>query len=166
MATVTHYANGPFSGQAISASQTTSGASTEGAVYAVSNVLDFSPTTKFASSSGGAVVANAINGAFEVLAIGANTHVIGAYVTVIEPATATVTADLGIGGGGAELLAAADIAAAAGTTYANLVTSSGSVAVGGGMYFASADTIDLQSLVAAPIVGKVRVTALCFSPVV
>jgi hypothetical protein len=163
MATVTHYASGPYKGLAISASQQTSGASTEGGIYAVSNVLDF--TTKYASSSGGAVVANAINGAFEVLAIGANTHVIGAYITVIEPATATVTADLGIAGGGAELLAAVDVAAAAGTSYANLVTSTGSIAVGGGMYFSAADTIDLQSLIAAPLVGKLRVTALCFSPV-
>lgn len=162
MATVTHYASGPFKGQAISASQVTSAAATEGSIYAVSNDLDF--TTQFASSAGGAVVANAINGAFEVLSIGANTHVIGAYVTVITPATATVTADLGIGGTGAELMAAVDVAAAAGTTYANLVTSSGSIAVGGGMYFASADTIDLQSLIAAPLVGKLRVTALCFSP--
>lgn len=163
MATVTHYASGPFKGQAISATQQISTAAGEGTLYAVSNVLDF--TTKFASSSGGAIVANAINGAFEVLSIGDNTHVLAAYVTVIDPATATVTADLGIGGGGAELIAAADVAAAAGTTYTSAATASGSLA-SGGLVITTADTIDLQSLIAAPLVGKLRVTALCFSPVV
>ena len=76
-----------------------------------------------------------------------------------------LTGDIGLAGG-VEFITATALDAAAGTTVASQATNSGSVAVGGGQFFSSDDTIDLQMLVSTPAAGKYRLSAICFSPVV
>ena len=99
----------------------------------------------------GGVMATAgdVNQVFE---FESNTLVLCAGLTVLVPTTNTVDADLGLAGG-AELLAASDVSAAAGTTYeggyllANVIIDAG-------------DTLDLSISADAGAAGSVRVWAL------
>ncbi len=164
MATAKFFKGGAKDGLAITAFQQTNAAAGEGNLYVISNEFEVL-ATGYSNTSGGTAITLAANDIAEVLAISANTWVLGVTLTVVTAGTASMTGDVGLAGG-AEFIAATALDAAAGTTVASQATSAGSVAVGGGQFFSTADTIDLQMLVSTPAAGKYRLSAICFSPVV
>lgn len=165
MAAFTHYAGGPRSGQTIASTQQTSAAATEGGFFAISNVLDLAE--KHGTSNNGVAVAKTGTDTFPVIDIPANTHVICTYATVLTAEGDAGTMDLGLTGGDVDaFLDGIDINAAVGTTVSGAATAGNGLGVGG-QFFATADTLDLLGVTGtANSAAKLRITALCFSPVV
>lgn len=164
MATAKYFKGGAKDSRLITDFQQTTGAATEGSVYVISNEFEVL-ATGYSNTAGGTAITLAANDIAEILAIPANTWVLGVTFTTLTAGTASMTGDVGLAGG-VEFITATALDAAAGTTVASQATNSGSVAVGGGQFFSSADTIDLQMLVSTPAAGKYRLSAICFSPVV
>lgn len=165
MAAFTHYAGGPLSGLAITATQQTNAAAGEGGFFAISNEIDLAQG--HGTSGNGTVVAKGGTDTFEVLAIPANTHVLCTYATVLRAEGDAGTMDLGLTGGDVDaFLDGIDINAAVGTTVSGAATAGNGLGVGG-QFFTTADTLDLLGVTGtANSAAKLRVTALCFAPIV
>lgn len=165
--TYAYYAGGKFNGQLISSTQQTSTASTEGGFFTISNELDLS--AGHSATNNGTAVAKTGTDTFELIAIPANTHVLNAYGTVLTAEGDAGTMDLGTVTSGPNdvdcFIDGLDINGAAGTTTASGAAANGLAA--GGYFYSAADTVELLGVTGtANSAAKVRITLLCFSPVV
>jgi hypothetical protein len=168
MATAKYFKGGPKDGMLITAFQQTSAAASEGGLFFVSN--EFDATQLYSATAGGAAVlaGGGLTAAdvAEVLSIGAGTHVLCVYATVLTAEGATQVLDIGDGATADGYFNDLDANAAAGTTSASLVTVTFSLATAGGKLYTSADTIDITAVTNNYNAGKIRLTAVCLAPVV
>lgn len=96
----------------------------------------------------------------EAIDVPANTFVLAAGINVLKAEGAAATADLGDGAGAANYLSNVDLNVVAAS--ASLVVTAYSVAVGGGKYYAAADTIDVVIDSASVDVAQFLVWAVMF----
>jgi hypothetical protein len=171
MATAKYFMDGPEAGLAITAFQQTSSAAGEGGLFAISNVFDAS--RRYSETVGGANVATAGNGldatdVAELLAIPAGTLVLAVFATVLTAEGGTQAIEVGDGADPDGWVVSFDANGAVGLTKSTMTATAGAFALQttGGKHYESADTIDITATTNAYGVGKMRVTALCFSPVV